>query len=350
MSSFPDQEPGHPQDESDYHASEPAVSKPENDSPSPLELQSGLTNEPPTSALDPDQAWKTELSPPGPHPIEPPLFQLQPLPPVRIPHLGHLFFLLFALLPMGLLATGLLLALALHERLYGVSTAQHAVANIHYILGSEAILYLVTFVAALFIFPVFWHKGFFAGLQWNAATAFRLRWRLASAAMICFLLAVLNGELLPGPTNTPIEKVFRAPGAAWLLFAFGVTFAPFFEETLFRGFLLPSLCTAYDWLVERFTGKPLLPLGPKGHPQWSLPAMVVGSIATSIPFAWMHAEQTGYAFGPLLLLVGVSIVLCAVRLATRSLAASVVVHACYNFLLFSLMLVASSGFRHLDKM
>jgi hypothetical protein len=39
-----------------------------------------------------------------------------------------------------------------------------------------------------------------------------------------------------------------------------------------------------------------------------------------------------------------------VRLVTRSLAASVVVHACYNFLLFSLMMVGTAGFRHLEKM
>jgi uncharacterized protein len=73
-------------------------------------------------------------------------------------------------------------------------------------------------------------------------------------------------------------------------------------------------------------------------------------VVTSIPFAAMHGEQTGYAIGPFLLLVGVSLVLCAVRLMTRSLASSVLVHACYNFLLFALMLVASGGFRHLDKM
>jgi membrane protease YdiL (CAAX protease family) len=42
--------------------------------------------------------------------------------------------------------------------------------------------------------------------------------------------------------------------------------------------------------------------------------------------------------------------LCWARLATRSLAASVLVHASYNFLLFSLMLLGTSGFKHLDRM
>jgi hypothetical protein len=64
----------------------------------------------------------------------------------------------------------------------------------------------------------------------------------------------------------------------------------------------------------------------------------------------MHAEQTAHAIGPFFLLVTVSLILCAVRLKTRSLAASTIVHACYNFLIFSLMLIGTSGFRHLDKM
>ncbi len=290
----------------------------------------------------------------APHSPETPLFhsfaEPSPRPPVRIPHFGHLVFLLLALAPMGLLATGLIMGLAMHEHLLGISTPQQAMSNVHYILGSEGLLYLFTFALAVLLFPLFWHKSFLAGVQWNAATAFRLRWRLGSAAVVCFLLAVLSGELFPGPTNAPIEKIFRTPGAAWLLFGFGVTFAPFFEETIFRGFLLPSLCTAYDWLRERTAHEPVRPLDPNGHPQWSLPAMVVGSILTSLPFAAMHGEQTGYALGPFFLLVGVSLVLCFVRLATRSLAASVLVHACYNFLLFALMLAASDGFKHLDKM
>jgi len=164
------------------------------------------------------------------------------------------------------------------------------------------------------------------------------------------VLAWLNGVLIPSPTNTPIEKVFKSPGAAWLLFGFGVTFAPFFEEMFFRGFLLPALCTAYDWVTEKITKVPPRAPVEQGHPQWSLAAMIVGSIATSLPFAAMHAEQTGYSIGPFLLLVGVSLVLCGVRLLTRSLAASTLVHACYNFLIFSIMLVGTGGFRHLDKM
>ncbi len=78
--------------------------------------------------------------------------------------------------------------------------------------------------------------------------------------------------------------------------------------------------------------------------------MGIASVVTSLPFALVHANQTGYDLGPFLLLVFVSLVLCWTRLSTRSLAASVVVHACYNFLLFALMLLGTSGFKHLGNM
>ena len=268
---------------------------------------------------------------------------------VRIPHLGHLGILaVFAL--FALVCVSLLVASALHFHLYGVSTVEMASTEIHYTLGSEGILYLLTFGLCLLFFPMMWHKSLFAGLQWNGATALRLRRRLFFTASICFVLALFNAYLMPGPTNAPIDKIFRAPGAAWLLFIFGVTFAPLFEEMVFRGFLLPALCTACDWTMERSTRRPAPPLDNNGHPQWSLPAMVVASIVTSIPFAGMHAAQTGYTWGPFFLLVGVSLVLCWTRLSTRSLAASVLVHASYNFLLFSILMLGTGGFRHLENM
>jgi membrane protease YdiL (CAAX protease family) len=72
-------------------------------------------------------------------------------------------------------------------------------------------------------------------------------------------------------------------------------------------------------------------------------------MAISAPFALMHSAQLGAAWGPLLLLYCVSLALCAARLLTRSLAASTLVHATYNFLLFAVTFVQTDGFRHLDK-
>jgi membrane protease YdiL (CAAX protease family) len=282
-----------------------------------------------------------------------PLFQQFFRPPLepqeRIPNIGHVAILgLLAL--CGLFGASLLARLALHFHLFGVSTITQAATEIHYTLGTEGVFYILTFAGCLLIFPIVWHKGLLEGLHWQGATAFRHGGYLVAAAIACFVLALINGMLIPGPSDAPIDRIFRMPGAAWMLFGFGVTLAPFFEEIAFRGFLLPALCTSFDWIAEKTVVEPPRQLDEDGHPRWSMPAMVIAAILTSILFAFMHADQTGYSIGPFLLLICVSLVLCWARLSTRSLAASVLVHACYNFLLFSLMFFGTSGFRHLDRM
>jgi membrane protease YdiL (CAAX protease family) len=267
----------------------------------------------------------------------------------RIPNFAHLLLLLFLFL-LGWLGAGSALLVALHFHAFGVATLAQATRDFRYTLGSQAIQYLITFAGCLVIFPMLWRRSFLGGLHWNWAEAFRYRGRLISAVVLCFVGAMVNMLVIPGPTDAPIDQLFRAPGAAWVLFAFGATLAPFFEELVFRGFLLPALCTAYDWIFEQVQGSPRRPLDNEGNPSWSLPAMLAGSVVTSLPFALMHGEQTGWSLGPFSLLICVSLVLCWVRLSTRSLAASTLVHAGYNFSLFSLMLLGTGGFKHLDKM
>jgi hypothetical protein len=275
--------------------------------------------------------------------------QPETIAPARIPHLGHLCLLSVFLL-FGFVCMTVLMLIAFQFHWDGVTTQDQIKTNAYYLLGSEAILYLVTLALSFPLFPLLWNKSFFVGIQWRGATALQLGWRLPAIALGCFTLALLDQWLLPGPEHAPIEDIFNSPGAAWLMFGFGVTFAPFFEEIVFRGFLLPSLATTWDWAIEKSTGKPARSLDANGHPRWSIFAMVIASVLTTIPFALMHADQQGHSLGPFLLLITVSLILCAVRLVTRSLAASTLVHACYNFLIFFTMMVGTGGFRHLDKM
>ncbi len=272
------------------------------------------------------------------------------LPPQeRIPHIGHVGIL--ALIAVcALILAALLSRVAVYAHFLGVTNLQQAQTDVRYTLGSEGVLYLISLVFAWALFPFLWQRGFLSGIHWNGFIALRSSGRLFSVSLLCFLMAMLNGYLMPGPADTPIDRIFRMPGAAWLLFAFGVTMAPFFEELAYRGFLLPATCTAVDWLREKLIGVPQRRPDAFGNPDWSMPAMVIGTILTSAPFAFMHAYQTGYSLGVFLLLFVISMVLCAVRLSTRSLAASVVVHAGYNFLLFSFMLIGTGGFKHLGNM
>lgn len=306
--------------------------------PDPEEIAPGELL-PPQNFLPPDASRSTSFFESYPQVHRPP----------RFPNFADCGILLILLI-CGWIGAGSLVAIALHFHLYGISKISDALTDIHYTLGSEAAWYLFSFAECLLVFPALWHMGFFRGIEWRGRAVLRVRGRLASAVIVCIALAAVDAILLPGPTEAPIDQIFKEPGAAWLLFAFGITLAPFFEEMGFRGFLLPALCTAWDWSMEKIRHLSPPSVDDDGKAQWSLPAMIVGSLLTSIPFALMHAEQTGWSLGPFVLLLCVSLILCWIRLSTRSLAASTVVHACYNLLLFSLMLAGTDGFKHLDKM
>ena len=347
MSTFPGQVPRHPEQQP---SGEPTDS-PASDQLSPQNVPvppAEWTGEPEEPTLQPDSL---AFAPFDDHPLF--AYYTHPELPVpreeRIPHMGHVGILLLLAL-FALFGVNVLVSLALHAKLWGVSTAAQAQTDFHYALITQAALYLIAFAGCLIAFPLMWHKAFFEGIHWHGDFARQRLRRLFSAAIVCFFVAMINGMLMPGPTDAPIDQLFKAPGAAWILFAFGVTLAPFFEEMAFRGFLLPALCTAWDWSIEHITGAPRRPLDSEGDPHWSLSAMIFGSVLTSAPFALMHGFQTAWSLGPFLLLIFVSLVLCWVRLATRSLAASTIVHASYNFMLFSFMLLGTGGFKHLDKM
>ena len=352
MSTLPDPLPHAPEDSPAVEPAESSIDPlaPENIPSPPAEWTSE-----PEAPVRPNELGPTVFAAPptAEEILRPSLFSLHAPPPVyreeRIPHLGHLG-LLALLAFVGLIGTMMLVPLALHFHLFGIASITQAATDYRYALGSQAAQYIITFAGCLIVFPILWHKPFFEGIHWHGAAALRRTTRLISAAVLCFFVAMINGILMPGPTNAPIDQLFKAPGAAWTMFAFGITLAPFFEEMAFRGFLLPSLCTAYDWTVEHFTGAARRPVDEFDNPQWSLSAMVLGSVLTSVPFALMHGAQTGWSLGPFLLLIFVSLVLCSVRLRTRSLAASTLVHSFYNFMLFSFMLMGTHGFKHLDKM
>jgi len=353
MSTFPEPTPNEPEDSlTAEDVAPPSIDPlaPENIPAPPAEW----TADPEVPVQQNELASPVFAGPPTAEEIlREPLFSFHAPPPVyreeRIPHLGHLGILTLLAL-FGLIGTMMLVPLALHFHLFGVTSISQAATDYRYALGSQGAQYIITFAGCLIVFPILWHKPFFEGIHWHGADALHRTTRLISAAVLCFFVAMINGVLMPGPTNAPIDQLFKAPGAAWVLFAFGVTLAPFFEEMAFRGFLLPALCTAYDWSIEHFNGAARRHVDEFDNPQWSLSAMVIGSLLTSIPFALMHGAQTSWSLGPFLLLIFVSLVLCSVRLRTRSLAASTMVHACYNFMLFSFMLMGTGGFKHLDKM
>jgi uncharacterized protein len=218
----------------------------------------------------------------------------------------------------------------------------------------EVAMYALAALLAYLIFPYIWRRPFFSAIHWNA-DAVRRRWKLLALTGLVLSIAIQwLSNYLPMPKSLPIDKFFQNPLGVWLIAIFGVTVAPAFEELVFRGFLLPSLANAWEYLA-RVRYRSLAPdpfPGPSeagGDPPWSAPAIVFATVLTSIAFALLHADQLAHAWMPLLVLFCVSIVLCLVRLRTHSLAASAFVHSLYNATIFILLFVGTGGFRHLDK-
>jgi membrane protease YdiL (CAAX protease family) len=217
-------------------------------------------------------------------------------------------------------------------------------------IPSQAIQYAALLAATAAIFRAIWGMPFWRTIHWNYS-AVRHRWvALAGIGLLLGVGTSVAGNYLPMPKEAPIlNDLMHSTTGAWLMFVFGTTGAPVVEELAFRGFLLPSLINAFRWLNRSrlpWQGTDSRPAVPS-----PLPAGVAASILlTSLPFALLHSLQVSYAWAPVLLIGVVSIALCIIRLWTNSLAASTFVHSVYNFSLFTGMLIASDGFRHLEKL
>jgi membrane protease YdiL (CAAX protease family) len=276
----------------------------------------------------------------------------QPAPRVEreLPTLGNtfLFFVLAVAvtLTIGLFIVGIATLLAPHHRTDFKTLAFDA----RLAIPSQALEYLALLAAAAMLFRSIWQRPFWQTLHWNAVAVAR-RWIPLLATGVA--LGLLNGaasNLLPMPKEAPIlDDLMRSTTGAWLMFLFGTTLAPLLEEIAFRGFLLPSLINFLSgWRRPApLPENSLEPLPPRPASQFILPISI---LLASIPFALLHSEQVSGAWAPVLLIGIVSVVLCVIRLWTRSLAASALVHATYNFTLFAGMMIASDGFRHLDKL
>lgn len=266
--------------------------------------------------------------------------------PRRIPHLGHAILFISYAGVILLLAQAILLGLfssSLHD-------GQRVAASIlqpKLLVAAMAVSYIASLVTSWFFFPLLWHRSFPEGLQWNFAALRRNAFKLMGLGLVLGWTVQAVSSLIPIPKSIPMDNFFRTPSDVWLVTLFGTLLAPVFEEICFRGFLLPAFAIAYDWLS--------LPRTPMAQQHWqtttglSAAGLLFSAVVTSILFALLHAQQLAHAWGALFVLFCVSLVLTFVRIRTRSVACSALVHACYNLSVFIALFIVTGGYRHLDQ-
>jgi uncharacterized protein len=269
--------------------------------------------------------------------------------PPMVPNIGHaLIFLL--LLGVSFAAVWMVMGVVIGTHLFGKFSIAELQKNTFILISMMAAVYGMTILLSSGVLPRLWQRSLGEGVYWRAKTAGTRLLPLIGIGIGTSLTVELLSNFLPIPKSLPIDDFFKTPGSVWTVAGFGIFIAPVFEELAFRGFLLPALANAWDWTSYKFYKAAPPSIDADGQPRWSIPAMVVASLITSVGFAIIHSEQLAHSWAPLAVLYCVSLVLCAVRLQIRSLAASALVHASYNFTLFATMFIATGGFRHLDKL
>ena len=271
-----------------------------------------------------------------------------PTPPGRIPNFGHTVLFFTVAVIVLLLTSFSVFALAMSLHLLGRETPEQLLREPRLLIPTMAVGYLIAGAIVWAVFTYLWQRSFALALHWNFA-AVRQRWgRLLAGGVALSLVVQFLSNFLPIPKTLPIDDFFRTPSDVWMVALFGTFMAPVFEELAFRGFLLPSIASTWDWL-RRQPGEPDSGARADRDPHWSIAALVASCAVTSTAFALVHADQLAHAWAPLSVLFAVSLVLCGVRLWTQSLAASTFIHATYNGTIFTILFFATGGFRHLDK-
>ena len=268
-----------------------------------------------------------------------------PLPQRRIPNLGHAsLFIAFAVMLILLFGTGVAVFL-------GAAPLHHQVSQSHpkLALVVQGAAYLGTLAAAWLFFPLVWNKRFLDGVCWNWRAARTHGVALIGGGLALGMVAAVSTYFISVPKDKlGIEQFFASTSDAWLVTVFGIFVAPVFEEICFRGFLLPAFAITFDWAR--------LPRTPEARQRWSqatdlTPAsLLFSAIITSALFAMMHFQQDAHLWAIMLVLFCVSLILTAVRLKLDSVAASALVHGAYNGFNLIAVMLATGGFRHLDRM
>jgi membrane protease YdiL (CAAX protease family) len=165
--------------------------------------------------------------------------------------------------------------------------------------------FMYAFLLGALYLVIAWRYGepFWSALGWNFPIP--RAWLLLAAGPALTISLSALGVLLRVPSDgSQIESLIDSRASFAVVMLFGVLLAPIFEETLFRGFLLPLLARS---------------VGPQ-----------LGILFTAVPFALLHGAQNRWAWQPVVLIGLAGAVFGYVRYKTGSTTAAFLMHSAYN--------------------
>lgn len=235
-------------------------------------------------------------------------------------------FFAFAFVSLLVLETGFILfgMIALHASpaaLQELATTSAAYVTVRQTLWFIALmLYLFAVVRYLHGAPFWRTMGWKRLRPRNLSPARAMLLYLVGGAALAIGVSV-TAKLIGTKSKLPIEALFRDRRSVLLVMALALLAAPLVEETIFRGYVYP--------VVARSLGVP------------------AGVLITGALFGLLHATQLWGAWGLIVLLGVVGVVLTYVRARTGTVLASYLLHLGYNAMLFLGSAISTGGFRRL---
>jgi hypothetical protein len=212
--------------------------------------------------------------------------------------------------------------------------------NVFFILPVEFVVYAAVLGFMAFLAWVRHRRSLLDAVGWNNPDG-----KLATVAVFTGLglafVSSLTSILLNRwiPKSLPMSELFKDRPSAFLLAGFAVLVAPLMEEMFFRGVLYPALARSISSVISMlFRGDVYLVLARST-------GSVISILITSVAFTALHASQLGYSWAALLPIFIVGTTLTIMRAVKKSLAACVLIHMTYNFLLMVVAFIGSHGFR-----
>jgi membrane protease YdiL (CAAX protease family) len=187
-------------------------------------------------------------------------------------------------------------------------------------VGAQLVAYLVMAAFMIMLVEGKYRVNFWKAIRWNWP---RSNFKFLALGVALLLTINVVAHFLPMPKTTPFDQFFLKSRDAVVMSIFAVTLGPLMEELFFRGLLYPVL-------VRRI-------------------GVFWGIILTALPFGLLHMFQYGYSWALVLLIFLMGVVCTVVRWKTESVGASFLVHVGYNGTEMFLLMLATDGFRHMEK-
>jgi len=252
------------------------------------------------------------------------------------PHfLLFLFFVVVALVAVNIIVVGYLAGQHVTPKeMQRIAESDPVIA-----IGSSVLVFALIMLFLYVTLSVLRETSFWRSLGWrelNSPPGGKGRpwmYLLAGGGLSIFVAAA--GSRVKMVDHAPIQDLLTNRTGALLVMGMAVLVAPLVEETVFRGYLYPTLARMVSSMTEFFGLECSLA---------QRTGVASSILLTGILFGLLHGAQLGWTFGFVSLLVLVGVVFTFARAWSGTVLASFLLHLGYNSTIAITTIIATHGF------